>query len=203
MAKVGGTMVRAYNKTRRASKEQETHRRILDAALTLYGSVGPSETTISSVAETASVQRLTVYRHFPKETDLLAKSLSHWFEQNPMPDPVKWREDVAAENWPIAILSMLYSYYEETAGFWPSVLADRTKFPELDALLKNHDNRLSEMKTDVLMHLPKRRRDSMLCRAVVHHAVQFSTWYSLAENDLDTVELAALMEDWIQRCPVG
>ncbi len=196
-------MARAYTKTRRASKEQETHHRILSAALALYAAVGPSATTISAVAQRASVQRLTVYRHFPQETDLLAKSLSYWFEQNPMPNRVEWREDVAPENWPIAILSMLYSYYDETAGFLPSVLSDRNRLPELNSLLIAHDARLNEMQTDILMHLPEPRRNSALCRAVVHHAVQFSTWQSLAENNLDTVELAALMEDWIQRCPVG
>lgn len=199
----GETMARAYTKTKRASKERETHKRIISAALALYETAGPSATTISAVSETASVQRLTVYRHFPQESDLLTKSLAVWFEQNPMPDPVDWRDDVSPENWPIAILSMLYSYYTDTARFWSSVLADRIRLPELDHALMAYDTRLREMQSDILMHLPEQRRQSMLCRSVVLHAVRFPTWQSLAANDLDTVELAALMEDWIQRCPVG
>lgn len=196
-------MARAYNKTKRASKERETHQRIIDAAQELYCSVGPAATTISAVALRASVQRLTVYRHFPAETDLMAGVVKHFASENPMPDPNDWRNDVAPENWPIAILSMLYSYYSEKALLWSALLSDRDKLPELAGLLANFDQQLLTMQHDILSHLPAIRQRSVLCQSVVHHAVQFSTWRSLSENGLDTVEIAALMEDWIQKCPLG
>lgn len=196
-------MTRAYNKTRRASKEQETHQKILDAAISLYGAVGPAATTISAVAAKASVQRLTVYRHFPGETDIPVQVVAHWFDQNPLPDPNDWRNGVAAENWPIAILSMLYSYYADTYAFWPAVLSDRDKLPKLNAVLEAYDKQLHTMQEDILRHLPDSRRSSSLCQSATNHAVQFSTWRTLSDQGLDTVEVAALMEDWIQRCPLG
>ncbi|WP_162181384.1 TetR/AcrR family transcriptional regulator [Thalassospira australica] len=196
-------MTRAYNKTRRARKEQETHQRILDAAISLSCSVGPAATTISAVATKASVQRLTVYRHFPGETDIPVQAVTHWFDHNPLPHRNDWRKDVAAENWPIAILSMLYSYYGDTRMFWPAVLADRDKLPELNATLEVYDRQLRDMQEDILRHLPHDRRTSSLCQSVTHHAVQFSTWRTLSDKGLDTVEIAALMEEWIQKCPLG
>ena len=45
---------------------------------TLHGSVGPSRTTITAVAERAGVQRQTVYRHFATEEDLFAACSGHF-----------------------------------------------------------------------------------------------------------------------------
>jgi AcrR family transcriptional regulator len=196
-------MARAYNKTKRASKEEETRQRILGGAFELYCSVGPAATTISAVAAKASVQRLTVYRHFPNEADLLCGVIERWADENPMPGPQDWRTDIDAENWPIAILSMLYSYYSETSVLWPGILSDRTKLPELDRLMGQYDQQLETLKADILRHLPEARQRSALCQSVVSHAVQFTTWHSLSASGLDTAEIAALMEDWVQKCPLG
>ncbi|MEQ8390567.1 MAG: TetR family transcriptional regulator [Thalassospira sp.] len=194
---------RTYTKTKRATKEQETHQKIIDAAIGLYGSVGPAGTTISAVATNASVQRLTVYRHFPKEADLIAGALAEWFDANPMPGPNDWRDEVSMENWPIAILSMLYGYYSETSVLWRGLLADRGKFDELDKFLDLADMYLAAMQDDMMRSLPTARRNNALCQAVVSHSVQFSTWQSFSDSQLDTVEIAALMEDWVQKCPLG
>lgn len=200
----GGIMAtRTYTKTKRANKEQQTHRRIIDAALVLYGSVGPAATTISAVATKASVQRLTVYRHFPKETDLMAGALKAWFDSRPMPDPTEWRDGVDPQDWPIAILSMLYNYYSETSNVWARLQADRAKHDDLEKLMQPANARLAVIQDDILRHLPTGRRDNVLCRAVVAHSVQFSTWKSLTDSALDTVEVAALMEDWVRHCPLS
>ncbi len=58
-------MARKYEQKRRAELQQETRRRIAEAALELHSSVGPAKTTISAIAEKAGVQRQTFYRHFP------------------------------------------------------------------------------------------------------------------------------------------
>ena len=68
---------RKYTKRRRAESEQETRRRITEAAVSLHGSVGPARTTISAIAERAGVQRATVYRHFPDEESLFAACSGH------------------------------------------------------------------------------------------------------------------------------
>ena len=52
---------------KRAEQVDQTHQRIVEAAVHLHGTVGPAATTIAGIAEQAGVTRLTVYRHFPDE----------------------------------------------------------------------------------------------------------------------------------------
>src|SRR5437660_999447 len=63
---------RVYRKKLRAEREAQTRRRITESTVELHGTLGPSRTTISAVAEHAGVRRSTVYRHFPDETALFA-----------------------------------------------------------------------------------------------------------------------------------
>src|SRR4051812_2777134 len=83
---------RKYTKRRRAESEQETRRRITEAAVALHGTIGPARTTISAVAEKAGVQRATVYRHFPDDESLFAACSGHWVAMNPPPDPATLSE---------------------------------------------------------------------------------------------------------------
>ena len=72
--------------------QEETRRRIVEAAAGLHENVGPRDTTISAIAEKAGVQRLTVYRHFPDETELFKACTAHWLALNPPPDPASWAD---------------------------------------------------------------------------------------------------------------
>src|SRR6186997_151879 len=82
---------RRYELKQRAEEMAKTHRRITEAAIELHGSVGPSRTTMSAVAEKAGVERRTLYRHFPTEADLFAACSTHYFAVNPWPDLDSWR----------------------------------------------------------------------------------------------------------------
>src|SRR5918998_2099209 len=55
-------MARKYEMKRRARRQEETRRRITEAAVELHQALGPANTTISAIAERARVQRLTVYK---------------------------------------------------------------------------------------------------------------------------------------------
>src|SRR5687768_4915315 len=81
---------RPYRQTRRAALQDQTRRRITEAAVELHGSLGPARTTISAVAARAGVQRPTVYRHFPDEAALFAACSSHWSAANPPPARDSW-----------------------------------------------------------------------------------------------------------------
>src|SRR5881628_2229582 len=81
---------RSYRLKRRAERMEETRRLIAAAAVELHGSVGPSATTITAIAERAGVQRLTVYRHFPDQLSLFRACVRHGLEIHPGPDPAKW-----------------------------------------------------------------------------------------------------------------
>ena len=50
---------RPYRLNRRAEKQQETRRRIVEAAVELHSTLGPARTTVAQVAERAGVQRHT------------------------------------------------------------------------------------------------------------------------------------------------
>ena len=63
-------MPRAYILKRRAEKQAETRRRIVEAAIELHGSIGPALTNFSMIAGRAGVQRHTLYAHFPDERSL-------------------------------------------------------------------------------------------------------------------------------------
>src|SRR5438093_198066 len=57
-------VARKYEQRRRAEKQAETRRRIVEAAIELHGKKGPGRTTMSDVARLAGVERRTLYRHF-------------------------------------------------------------------------------------------------------------------------------------------
>jgi len=63
---------RAYRSSRRAEQAKETKRRILDAALTLFGRNGYSGATIETIAQEAGVSPLTVYSSFGTKSSLLS-----------------------------------------------------------------------------------------------------------------------------------
>src|SRR3954470_14258734 len=81
---------RRYEKRARAAQEQETRRRVIEAALALHGTVGPARTTISAIAERAGVRRATVYRHFPDERELFLGCSGAGAERHPEPNPAPW-----------------------------------------------------------------------------------------------------------------
>ena len=61
---------RPYRMRRRAESQQQTRRRITESAVELHGTLGPSRTSMSAVAEHAGVRRSTLYRHFADEAAL-------------------------------------------------------------------------------------------------------------------------------------
>ena len=84
---------RKYELKKRAEEMAETRLRITEAAIELHGTIGPSRTTLSAVAEEAGVERRTLYRHFPTEADLFAACSTHYFTANPWPDLVQLARD--------------------------------------------------------------------------------------------------------------
>src|SRR3954453_12455686 len=81
---------RKYELKKRAERQAETRRRIVEATEELHRTVGPARTTISEIAERAGVQRLTGYKHFPEERELFAACSALFQERHPPPDPSGW-----------------------------------------------------------------------------------------------------------------
>jgi AcrR family transcriptional regulator len=170
---------RKYELKKRAEEMAETHLRITEAAIDLHGSVGPSRTTMSAVAERAGVERRTLYRHFPTEADLFEACSTHYFTTNPWPDLDSWRAVHDPHRRLERALDELYRFYERTEPMLGNVLRDSelVDFAQ-DAIAPFHAY-LDEAAEALVTGRPARGRRRELVRAALRHAVSFSTWRSL------------------------
>jgi AcrR family transcriptional regulator len=183
-------MSRPYQLKRRAERQDETRRRIVEAAIELHQTVGPAATTVSDIAERAQVGRVTVYRHFPDELTLAKACSGLYFERHPPPDPDSWRavpEPVARLR---AALRETYAYHRATERMMSHVLADARDHPVLDPY-----HALWRRATDVLLEpWPERGRRRELLKAALALALSFDTWRTLArERDLTDDQCVELM----------
>ncbi|WP_447980915.1 MULTISPECIES: TetR/AcrR family transcriptional regulator [Pseudomonadota] len=188
---------RRYTLGQRAASQEETRRRIVEATVHLHQEVGPRETTISAIAEKAQVQRLTVYRHFPDEAALFAACTSHWFERNMPPSPSTWDGKVGQARTTAAI-HQLYSYYRQTEQMWTLSFRDEPDVPALHEPLKQFRSYLDGVRDELTRHLRPRRSVVERVRMTLGHAVQFSTWQSLAGNETDDMKMALLVSMWLE-----
>src|SRR6187397_2731837 len=102
---------RTYELKRRAERQEETRQRIVDAAVELHTTLGPSRTTVQAIAEKAGVTRPTVYAHFPDARSLFSACSGHVRATIPPPNPARWESisDPAARL--ETALRELYAYY--------------------------------------------------------------------------------------------
>jgi AcrR family transcriptional regulator len=185
---------RQYRMTRRAESQQATRRRITESAVALHGTLGPSRTSMSAVADRAGVRRSTLYRHFPDEAALFEACSAHWAASNPPPDIGAWAAVAAPEKRLAHALGELYDYYGRGAPMLENLLRDEQTMPVVRERFAAFHAYTAAMR-DVLMRGRRvrgaaRRR----VRAALGHAVAFSTWRSLvSEQGLDPADAAKLM----------
>ena len=79
-------MARPYTMKRRAEKQAEARRRIVEATINLHSSVGPALTNTSMVAERAGVPEHCLYAHFPDQRSLHLACSGLVAERDPLPD---------------------------------------------------------------------------------------------------------------------
>lgn len=176
-------MKRKYELKRRAERQTETRRRIVDAAVALHSTVGPAKTTISAIAEHAGVQRHTVYAHFADDAVLFRACSSHWRTQNPVPDIAGLELHEA--------LRALYDWYERTERPVTLLARDSYLYPDVWA---EREQRLGEIADGLARPLGRRR----LVRAAVGHAIAFDTWRSLVRVEgLSSAQAADAMVAFI------
>ncbi len=175
-------MTRKYELKRRAERQEQTRRRIVEAAVGLHESVGPARTTVSAVAERAGVQRLTVYRHFPDERALLAACSGHWAASNPAPDPAPWRKVRDPEERLTKALTEVYAFYAGTEPMMANLVRDAPKMPVLAELLAPYDQYLAAVRDVLAAGWGVRGRRRVLLLAAVGHALDFAAWRSLARG---------------------
>jgi AcrR family transcriptional regulator len=183
-------MTRKYELKKRAERQVETRRRIVEAAVDLHATIGPARTSVSAIAERAGVQRHTYYRHFPDERSLGLACSGLYAERNPMPDPEPWRAIADAEKRLRRGLDELYRYYE---GNEP-MLSNVTRDAQVDALTAElADLRFGPALGAMKTVLANGRR-SKRTLALLDVALAFPTWRSLVrENGLSRTEAVKTM----------
>ncbi len=181
---------RPYTLKRRAERQDTTRQRIVDAAIELHQTIGPTATTISEIAERAGVGRVTVYRHFPDELTLARACSGHYLEQNPPPDPERWRAIADPEQRLRTALRETYAYHRGTRAMFSHVLADARDHPVM-APYHQHWRRAADV---LLEPWPARGQKRTSLRAAIALALSFDTWRTLSqENRLTDSQAAELM----------
>jgi AcrR family transcriptional regulator len=190
---------RKYRKRRRAELEDETRRRITEAAVELHGSVGPARTTLSAVAERAGVQRATLYRHFPDEAALFDACSSHWAAEHPLPDLADWAEAADPEERLRVALSALYAWYENGQEMLERTTRDAALVPAMRSAVERMGGWFSEALAAIVRGRSERGARRRRVEATIGHAISFATWRSLVrDQSLSNSEAVDLMHGLVK-----
>lgn len=186
---------RPYRLAARALKQEETRRRIVDAAIELHCSVGPARTSVAEIAGRAGVQRHTYYAHFPNERDLFLACSGTALERDPLPDVEEWAVRPPGRRRVSEGLAELYTWYRRNSGQAACVLRDA----EHHALTRE----MVELRMKPAM---ERAAGSLgegfgdRARELLHVAMEFGTWRVLSLTH-DPRSAAALMADAVSNLP--
>lgn len=188
-------MTRKYELKKRAERQEQTRRRIVDAAMELHGTVGPARTSIAAVADRAGVQRHTVYRHFPNEDDLFAACSAAWDERHPFPDPSPWFAIGDPDARLRRALSDVYAYYAEVEGDLSRFARDAELVPPVQRMFEAEAAAQRELRDALAQGWGVRGRRRRLLLATIGHALEFDTWRTLVRGQqlapAEAAELAA------------
>ncbi|WP_353829335.1 TetR/AcrR family transcriptional regulator [Agromyces sp. SYSU T0242] len=187
-------MARRYEQRARAEQQEQTRRRIVEAALELHRTAGPAESSFSAVADRAGVQRSTLYRHFPDDRSLFLACSGLHLEEHPFPDPEPWRGIDSPVARAATGLEAVYAYWEANESLVANVLRDGERDEVLHEVNELRIGRPLRSARDVLLEAwPGAVQGSELAAAAAL-AVDFRTWQTLARRSrLDRADAVALM----------
>ncbi len=171
-------MTRKYELKRRAERQAETRRRIVDATVELHSSVGPARTTISAIAGRAGVERHTVYAHFPDERTLFQACSTHWRGLHPLPSSGRWDRIADPVRRLRAALTDVYAWYELVEDDLAIFSRDAGVHSLTAELVGRRERAIGSFRDALADGWPRRRA----VRAAIGHALDFETWRSLARR---------------------
>ena len=203
MTAEAGSTKRRYEKRARAANEQATRQRIIEAAISLHGTIGPARTTISAIAEHAGVRRATVYRHFPDERALFLGCSGTYRERNPPPDPAIWASipDPAARLVPA--LDAVYAWYERIEPMLSALLRDIDAVPIVAELQAGRLAFLAAVEDGLASGWGARGRAAKRLRAAIGLALDFFAWRTLHERGLGRTDAIAVMSSAVHAAAPG
>lgn len=190
---------RPYRMKARAERLQATRRRITESAVELHGTLGPSRTSMSAVAEHAGVRRSTLYRHFPDTAALLEACSGHWNSLHPLPDIERWSAVRDPRERLRAALTELYAYYEGAEPMLSNILRDLDALESVQRQFAQFLDYMDAARATLIAGRRERGRRADRMRAAVGHAMAFATWRSLTREQgctlEDAVEMMCLLAD--------
>jgi AcrR family transcriptional regulator len=161
---------------RRAELVDQTRLRITEAAMRLHTTVGPSNASMSAVAEGAGVTRLTLYRHFPSMDELFGACMGHWRSLHPPPDPLAWTAIDDFEPRLRLALSELYRWYAANGEDLYPIYRDAAHTPASNRAARRASN--ERMVEALLAGSSVRGAARRRLRAALAHVIGFWTWRS-------------------------
>jgi AcrR family transcriptional regulator len=183
---------RGYKLGKRAAKQEETRRRIVEAAVDLHTDLGPARTTVAQIAERAGVQRHTYYAHFPDERSLFLACSAMSLGRDPLPEVDPWCSLPRGAERLRHGLEQLYGWYERNATVTASILRDA----EVHELTR-------ETVAERMMPVFERAREVLgeglggRALPLLDVALQFACWRTLSATQ-DSGSAAELMADAIR-----
>jgi AcrR family transcriptional regulator len=173
---------RTYELKQRAERQEETRRRIVDAAVELHTALGPSRTTVQAIADSAGVTRPTVYAHFPDARSILEACSGHVRATVPPPDPTPW-EAIAEPHMRLeTALREVYEYYERLEQLLDNVQRDAAVMPLVAELNEARVRQLRVARDLLVSAWPTRGKARERLRRTIGHALEFRTWQSLVRR---------------------
>ena len=193
-------MTRKYDMKRRAQRQEETRRRIVEATVELHETIGMARTTISAIAEKAGVERLTVYRHFPDERALFSACSAHFRGANPAPDPAAWTQVSDPEERLRTALAEVYAYHRRTEPMMANFFRDAPLKPVLFEVGAKYIQLFERMRYVLATGwgVEDERLDLLL--AALGHALDLQTWRSLVRQQELSDERAVELMVGMVRC---
>lgn len=173
---------RTYELKRRAERQQETRRRIVEAAVELHTTLGPSRTTVKAIAERAGVTRPTVYAHFPDDRSLFEACSGHVREAVPPPDLAAWRSISDPGDRLETALRDLHGYYERLEPLLENVQRDAALMPLIAEMNAPRVRHLEEIRDLLLEGWPTLGEARERLRRAIGHVLEFRSWQSLVRR---------------------
>jgi AcrR family transcriptional regulator len=178
----------------RAELQQATRQRITESAAELHGTLGPSRTSMSAVAEHAGVRRSTLYRHFPDEGALFEACSAHWMSRHPLPDLESWAAVRDPHDRLRCALTELYAYYEGAEAMLSNILRDLDSMAIVQRQFAPFLDYMEAARATLTAGRRQRGRPAKRMRAALGHAMAFTTWRSLVrEQDCTATEAVDMM----------
>lgn len=174
---------RKYTLRARAERQEETRRRIVEVTERLHREVGPAKTTIAEIARRAGVERLTVYRNFPTNSELFGACQALFLSGSPPPG-------IAADV--ESTLLGWYRWYRANQDMVRNVQRDRRSLSELDELLRSTSDAGLDRTAAALAG------DDPRAEQLIRVALEFNTWDLLAGRGASDEEIARLFADAVR-----